>query len=72
MGKCRDQIDLITGSLVSGVNIKLGPSNDRFSGFGQQSMLNGGKGRDELRLPTGRYELLILEKLWFITSDESG
>ena len=72
MGKGRDQIDLITGSLAGGGTIKLGPGNDRFSGFGQQSMLNGGKGRDELRLPTGRYELLPQEKRWLITRDESA
>ena len=38
--------------------LELLPGNDRFSGFGQQRMLNGGKCRDELRLPTGRYELI--------------
>ena len=70
MGKGRDQIDLLTGSLAGEGTIKLGPGNDRFSGFGQQSMLNGGKGKDELKLPTGRYELLPQEKHWLITQDE--
>ena len=33
-------------------------------------MLNGGKGTDQLRLPTGRYELRPEGKRWRITRDE--
>lgn len=70
MGKGRDQIDLLTGSLDGEGTIKLGTGNDLFSGFGQQSLLNGGKGHDQLMLPTGRYELLPEGKRWRITQNE--
>ena len=70
MGKGCDQIDLVTGLLAGEGKIKLGPGNDLFSGFGQQGMLNGGKGTDQLRLPTGRYELRPEGKRWRITRDE--
>ena len=33
-------------------------------------MLNGSKGTDQLRLPTGRYELRPEGKRWRITRDE--
>ena len=70
MGKGCDQIDLVTGLLAGEGKIKLGPGNDLFSGFGQQGMVNGGKGTDQLRLPTGRFEMRPEGKRWRITRDE--
>lgn len=69
MGKGRDQIDLVTGTTIGSGTIKLGPGNDIVSGFGQQRMLNGGKGDDRMLLPPGRFEILQQDKGLRITQE---
>lgn len=69
LGKGRDQIDLLTGALSGEGKIKLGAGNDAFSGFGQQDLVHGGKGKDLLRLPAGTYEVNVEGKILSIKTD---
>ena len=57
MGKGKDRIDLITGMITGDGKIKMGANNDFFHGFGDQKIISGGKGIDQLILPDGSYNI---------------
>ena len=57
LGKGNDQIRLTGGRLDGSGVIKFGNGRDEMIGFGNQSLVHGGKGRDVLRLEPGTYSL---------------
>ena len=55
LGKGADSINVLAGGLDGTGKIKLGNGKDEFVGFGNQSVIHGGKGSDTLKLDPGTY-----------------
>ena len=55
LGKGADSINALVGGLDGTGKIKLGNGKDEFLGFGNQSVIHGGKGSDTLKLDPGTY-----------------
>ena len=55
LGKGADSINALAGGLDGTGKIKLGNGKDEFLGFGNQSVIHGGKGSDTLKLDPGTY-----------------
>ena len=69
LGKGSDKLNVLAGGLDGTGKIKLGNGKDVFLGFGNQSLVHGGKGSDTLRLSPGLYEFEQIKGVTHITKD---
>ena len=69
LGKGADRINLLAGGLDGNGKITLGNGTDELLGFGDQTVIHGGKGSDTLKLPPGTYEF-EKEKMSYRLSDD--
>ena len=58
MGAGDDLIDARNGGLGGSGKVKMGKGNDEFAGFGDMKLVDGGKGKDRLRLDAGVYSVM--------------
>ena len=58
MGAGDDLINARQGGIYSKGKIKMGSGDDEFEGFGDMKLVDGGKGKDRLRLDTGIYSVM--------------
>lgn len=69
LGKGDDQIRISGGRMDGSGVIKFGKGRDEMIGFGNQSLVHGGKGQDVLRLEPGTYALERTGKRYRLSSD---
>lgn len=69
MGKGDDLIDARFGGLGGDGTIKMGKGDDEFIGFGDMKLINGGKGKDRLRLGTGTFDVQKRGKKFLLSKD---
>jgi len=72
LGKGNDQIRITGGRLDGSGVIKFGKGRDEMIGFGNQSLVHGGKGQDVLRLAPGTYALERNGKRHLLSNDEAS